>query len=144
MASEPVTRSGQQRPSSVVIATLLQVIQGAGLLGYGIYQLITHGWELDIPVGGWRYIPFPLFESISSGLILTMLGAFTLIVAVAFWFLWDPAWMAAMTMQGLGLVVGLINYLRDRPNYTGMVLGVVIVFYLNHGEVRQMFRWGKR
>ena len=24
------------------------------------------------------------------------------------------------------------------------VLGVVIVFYLNHGEVRQMFRWGKK
>ena len=144
MASELSQKSQQRRPSSVTIATLLQVFQGAGLLGYGIYQLVTHGWELGISVRGWRYIPFPLFESLSSGIILTVLGTFTLIVAIAFWFLWDWAWMAAMTMEGLGLFVGLINYLRDRTNYTGMLLGIVIVFYLNHGEVRQMFRWGKK
>jgi hypothetical protein len=37
-------------------------------------------------------------------------------------------------------VVGLINYFRNRPNYVGMALGVLLVLYLNHQEVREAFR----
>jgi len=131
------------RPASITIATMLQIAQGGGLLVYGIYQLLRHGWALSETVGGWRYIPFPLFESVSSGLILTALGLFTLLVAIAFYFLKEWAWLAAMTMQGLGLFVGLVNYARHRPNFLGMALAVVLVMYLNHQEVQQAFRRSK-
>jgi hypothetical protein len=136
-------QSKKFRPRSIGIATGLLVIQGLGLLGYGIYQLITHGWGFSAVVRGWRYIPFPLFESLSSGIILTVLGAVTLLVAVAFLALTRYAWQAAMTLQGFGLLVGLINYLRHRPNYIGMALGVLLVLYLNHQEVQEAFRLRK-
>jgi hypothetical protein len=128
------------RPRSILIAVLLQVIQGLGLLGAGVYQLLKHGWALSETVWGWRFIPFPLFESLSSGVILTVLGLFTLIVALTFLALKEWAWLAAMTMQGLGLLFGLIGYVLHRPNYIGMALGILIVLYLNNREVLETFR----
>lgn len=136
-------RISRSRSRSIIIATFLQLIQGVVLLFYGIIQIYNHGWAIQQAVGGWRYIPFPLFESLSSGVILTLLGIFTMIVAIAFWFLMDWAWVSAMTMQGLGLVVGLANYLRDQPNYIGMLLGMIIIFYLNHIDVQGTFRQRK-
>jgi hypothetical protein len=130
----------KSRPRSILIAVLLQVIQGLGLLGAGIYQLLKHGWALSETAWGWRFIPFPLFESLSSGVILTVLGSFTLIVALIFLALKEWAWLAAMTMQGLGLLFGLIGYLRYKPNYIGMAMGIVIVLYLNNREVQETFR----
>jgi hypothetical protein len=135
-------RNEKNRPRSIIIAAILMVIQGLGLLGYGIYQLIAHGWGLSATAWAWRYIPLPLFESLTSGIILTLLGAVTLLVAVSFLMLARRAWQAAMTLQGFGLLVGLINYLRDRPNYIGMALGVILVLYLNHREVQEAFRLG--
>jgi hypothetical protein len=128
------------RPRSILIAMLLQVLQGLGLLGAGVYQLIRHGWALSETAWGWRFIPFPLFESLSSGVILTVLGLFTLIVAFTFLALKEWAWLAAMTMQGLGLLFGLIGYVRHRPNYIGMALGIIIVLYLNNRDVQEIFR----
>jgi hypothetical protein len=64
------------------------------------------------------------------------------LVAIAVLLLAKRAWQAAMTLQGFGLLVGLINYLRDRPNFIGMALGVILVLYLNHREVQDAFRLG--
>lgn len=140
--SDEHNQKTRNRPRSIIIAAILLFVQGLGLLGYGIYQLIAHGWGLSATAWGWRYIPLPLFESLSSGVILTILGAISLLVAIAFLMLVRSAWQAAMTLQGFGLLVGLINYLRDRPNYIGMALGVILVLYLNHREVQDAFRLG--
>lgn len=130
----------RKRPSVVVIATILQIIQGGTLLGYGIYQLGVYGWQFTATSDWWRYIPLPLFESLTSGLVLVVLGVFMLVVAIAFWFMKSWAWLLAMSMQGAGLFVGLIDYLRHRPHYLGMLLGIVIFIYLNHRDVQQVFR----
>jgi hypothetical protein len=140
--SDEHKQNRKNRPRSIIIAAILLIIQGLGLSGYGVYQLIAHGWGLRTTAWGWRYIPLPLFESLSSGIVLTVLGAITLLVAISFLMLAKRAWQAAMTLQGFGLLVGLINYLRDRPNYIGMALGVILVLYLNHREVQEAFRLG--
>ncbi|MFN2303122.1 MAG: hypothetical protein ACK2TV_05250 [Anaerolineales bacterium] len=129
----------KKRPSVVVIATILQIIQGGILLVYGLYQLEAYGWEFSATSDWWRYIPLPLFESLTSGLILVVLGIFMLIVAIAFWFMKSWAWLLAMSMQGVGLFVGLIDYLRHRPHYLGMLLGILIFIFLNHRDVQHVF-----
>ena len=130
----------KKRPSVVVVATFLQVLQGGVLLVYGAYQLSAHGWEFSATSDWWRFIPLPLFESLTSGLVLVILGVFMLIVAIAFWFMKNWAWLSALSMQGIGLFVGLVDYVRQRPHYLGMLLGILIFIFLNHQDVQRVFQ----
>ncbi|MGB9673802.1 MAG: hypothetical protein ACPL3P_06650 [Anaerolineales bacterium] len=126
-------------PRSVIILAVLQIIQGGGLLSAGIYQAAAHGWDFKQHLGKWMYIPLPLFESLSSAIVLIGLGGLMLIVSLALLKLYHWAWIFSLTLQGLGLLFGLISYLRQRPNYIGMILGILIVFYLNLDEVQNVF-----
>lgn len=126
-------------PRSVVIVALIQLIQGGGLLSAGIYQAVEHGWGLKEHLGNWMFIPLPLFESLSSAIVLIGLGSLMILMSFALLRLVHWAWLFSMSLQGLGLLFGLISYLRHRPNYIGMALGILIVFYLNLDEVQNAF-----
>ncbi len=126
-------------PRSVVIVAVIQIVQGAGLLSAGIYQAIAHGWGLQQHLGNWRFIPLPLFESLSSAIVLIGLGSLMILMSIALLKLVHWAWLFSMSLQGLGLLFGLISYMRHRPNYIGMALGILIVFYLNLDEVQNAF-----
>ncbi len=127
-------------PRSVVILALIQTLQGIGLLGAGIYQGRLAGWNLWTQFGEWQYIPLPLFESFSNVLVLIVLGSAMILVSAALLRLASWAWLFSMTLQGLGLLIGLVNYLRQRPNYIGMAVGIFLVFYLNLDEVQAALR----
>lgn len=72
------------------------------------------------------------------------LGVLGLIAAIGFALLRPPAWLEAMLVQGLFLLLGLVVYARYRPENTGlyllMLFSIVLVLYLNLGDVRQVFR----
>ncbi len=127
-------------PHSVVILALIQTLQGFGLLGAGLYQGRLAGWNLWTRFGEWQYIPLPLFESFSNVLVLLVLGSAMILVSLALLRRASWAWLFSMTLQGLGLLIGLINYLRHRPNYLGMAVGIFLVFYLNLDEVQAALR----
>lgn len=130
----------RKRPRSVVILALLQILQGGGLLSVGIYQAMQHGWSFQEHIKGVDYIPLPLVESISSAIILIAIGGLMILVSLALIGLYRWAWLVSMSLQGLGLFLGIVNYMRHHPNYIGMVLGILIVFYLNLDEVQAAFQ----
>lgn len=132
--------SKPKRPRSITILSILLLTQSLSLLATGIYQAQTHGWNLSERFPAWRFIPMPLFESLSSAVILIILGGITFLTSLAILGLVRNAWLAAMTIQGVGLLFGLINYLRNRPSYLGILISVIIVLYLNHQEVQDAFR----
>jgi hypothetical protein len=69
--------------------------------------------------------------------VFALLGA---VIAFALLRLKSWAWMAAMELQGLGLIAALYAYLRGNPNYVGMLISIILVFYLNQQEIRAAFR----
>lgn len=130
-----------QRPRSVAILVILQVLQGIGLLAYSLYMGEMYGWgfekrEVQLP----HIAPFEVFEVLSSGLLYLVLAIITLYIALALWLLSSWAWIAAMTLQGFSLLAALVGYLRHHPNYISMLLGILLVFYLNQQEVQSAFR----
>jgi len=135
-SKEPVPR----RPRSVTILAVLQALQGLGLLALGIYRgyLLTWlgGAELLIS----RVTPYVVVDWLTGWVVWITLGIFTLILALAIFRMQRLAWLIAISLQGLGLLVGLVNYIQARPNYAGMIYGIVLVFYLNQQEVRSAFR----
>lgn len=135
--SAPARRS---RPRSATIAALLQILQSLGLLAYGLYLLYQGGWTHVIKSGGLRFIPFPMFERLSSALVVVILAGFTLLVSFAMLARFRWAWLVSMTLQGLGLFTGLVAYGLGRANYVGLLVGVVLVLYLNQGEVREAYQ----
>lgn len=131
-------------PRSVVILAIIQILQGISLLGAGLYQGRLAGWNVWTRFGEWQYIPLPLFESFSNVLVLLILGSAMILVSLALLRLASWAWLFSMTLQGLGLFIGLVNYLRQRPNYVGMAVGIFLVFYLNLDEVQAALRGKKQ
>ena len=140
MAERPEQKTHEQRPLSVSILAGLQFVQSLGFLAYGIHQVATHVW----PEGEWVNTPeliIPIvFEYLTSGIGLIVLGVLTFIVSIELLRLKNWAWLASMTLQGIGLTFSLLAYARQEPNYPAMFLGVLLVFYLNQHEVQEAFR----
>lgn len=118
----------------------LQVIQSAGFLVYGIMQVMTHEW----PDG--EFIQTPemfiraVFEYLTSGVGLIILSVLMFLVSIGLLRYWSLAWLASMSVQGIGLGAALLAYARQEPNFLSMFLGVLLVFYLNQQEVQDAFR----
>lgn len=127
-------------PRSVVLLAIIQALQGVSLFGAGLYQGRLSSWNLWTRFGEWQYIPLPLFEGITNGFVLLALGAAMILVSFALFRLASWAWLISMTLQGMGLFIGLVNYLRHRPNFIGMAVGIFLVFYLNLDEVQAALR----
>jgi hypothetical protein len=49
------------------------------------------------------------------------------------------AWVLAMLLVGISLIVDLYLYISAEPRYLRLVIDVVIAFYLNQGLVREHF-----
>jgi hypothetical protein len=128
------------RPRSVTILAWLQILQSLGLLGYGGYLVDAKGWTFTEKASTIQFIPLALFDWMTNGVILVVLGACMAIVSLALFRLRSWAWLASMALQGAGLFAGLIGYIYGSPNYFGMILGTFIVLYLNRQEVQAAFR----
>lgn len=140
MAREQHSQKPGQRPRSVSILAVLQVIQSLGLLGYGAVQVVTHEWPEGDLAESPETLLLTLFDLITSGIGLIFLALLMFIVSIEMLRLRNWAWMASMSVQGLGLAASLLAYVRQEPNYPAMFLGVLLVFYLNQGEVQDAFR----
>lgn len=129
------------RPRSLQILVILIVMQSLGLFSYGLYLLTLHGWLIrdpGLPLG--RFLPFVLPEDFSFGLVMVLLALLLFLLAVSLRRMKRWAWIAVVFMQGFSLLSALLEYFRNKPNFTGMLLSIVIVFYLNQSEVQEIFR----
>jgi len=130
----------QRRPRSVTILAWLHLVQSLVLLVFGVFLVeASDGFTTRI-ITAIRLIPPAVFQSMLSVLVMVVLAIFGIFVAIALFRLKAWAWLAAMSLQGIGLVAALYGYITGRPNYVGMLIGIILVLYLNQYEVRIAFR----
>lgn len=74
--------------------------------------------------GGWIYL---------ITLVLAIIG----MVRLRRW-----GWVLTMVLVGVGLIIGIWSYFQGTFNYLGMIVNIVIVFYMNQRDVQAPFvRW---
>ena len=132
-AGTSTTRAGsEERPWPVKMLTWLLIIQGIGLLLIGLFNV-----ELET---GLQRI---LVES-SFFASLPALGILALVAAAGFFRPRPGAWVMAMLVQGLTLLITLLFYFRYRSEnlflYAIMVYSIIMVLYLNYAQVPLVFR----
>lgn len=129
------------RPRSVTILAWLALLDGLVRLGFGLFFVLSSGAVLggaNSPLAGLD-LGDP-FADFLLGLVQLILAVPLVWTAIGLFRLRPWAWMWAMALQGLYLLLGLIDYLRGQPDYVSMVVSIAIVLYLNTEEVRDAFR----
>ena len=129
-----------QRPRAVTVVAVGHLLQGVALIVVGGILLLEallaarYGGALDRTE--W-------LELLALGSLLVPLGLLALTVTFSLFRMRPWAWLVAMTMQGMGLAVGLSSHFINDVDYTddaGLAVGILIVFMLNQNEVRRAFQ----
>lgn len=134
----PSLKAHHQR--SVKILAWLHMLQSLALLGFAVYTVSSGGWVEALNETAIQYLPLALFDGMISAVVMMILALLGMAIGLAMLRLQSWAWLPAMSLQGLGLMAALYSYIRGRPNYVGMLIGIFLVFYLNQGEVQAAFR----
>lgn len=129
-----------ERARSISILAWLHGLQAIALLVYGLALLAQVALPAIVQEEAGQFLPLGLFDWMRSGLALVVLGGMGLFVALALFRRQKWAWLVAMSYQGLGLLAGLISYWRGQPHYFGLLVGIILVFYLNQHDVRLAFQ----
>lgn len=137
---DQLIKSQSKRNSGVIILAGLHFIQSLVLLGYGLYLYSVSDQLQSGPERFLRFLPIAWVEGYFSTIAMVIIALTGLIIAVALFQVRRWSWMAAILLQGVGLLAGLFDYLRGQPNYVGMVFGVILVFYLNQREIKMTYR----
>lgn len=48
-------------------------------------------------------------------------------------------WVATMFLIGSSLMISILDYFNEAPRYINMLIGVLVVFYLNERSVRHVY-----
>ena len=115
----------RSRPFGVTIIAVIQVLSA---IAYGVFVLYDRA-DFGNLLGSLGYF----------GVLGPVLGLGGLPIAFGLLRLQRWAWVLTMFWAGLNLVAALLSYYNDEPNYFGMVLSVVTVYYLNQREVQAAF-----
>jgi hypothetical protein len=119
----------RKRPFGLYAVLVLLVLQGPSLIASG--DEVRAGLDRIVPAG---QDPGQVAE-----LLTIPLSLIVLVLVVGLYRLRRWAWVGTMLFVGLGLTVGILQYLRDQPLYGTMLLDVFIVFYLNQRNVQDVF-----
>ena len=93
----------------------------------------------EVRIGVARLLPEDLGDTMAVRAFTLSLVVIYLFVIVGLWRLKRWTWVTTMIFVGIGLTLGIIQYLRDQPLYGTMLLDVFIVFYLNQRDVQDLF-----
>ncbi|HQV69168.1 MAG TPA: hypothetical protein PLJ62_03550 [Thermoflexales bacterium] len=74
-----------------------------------------------------------------SPMVMIGLAIIQICAGIGLWFHKYWAWLATMLLTGFSLVTDLMSYSNSRADYLSMLIGVLIVFYLNQRDVQYMF-----
>ena len=122
----PVTRP--KRPLGVAVIAVFLLVDAV----VGVGQL-----AIDTPLMTRTDTLLSITEWAPAGIVV--LAVLRLVAAVGLWRGSRGAWVLAMLMVGIGLLISLALYWRGDPSYPRMVIDIVIAFYLNQGLVRDYF-----
>jgi hypothetical protein len=147
-STQDAAKQGLQgrRSRTVVILGTLLIVETLVLAFSGLLHLLTANKVLSAPAGlvlflqelstrdGVVHIPF--------GIIFLPLALLSLFATIGFFRVWRVAWVTAMSVQGLSLLMTLILYFDERPKYIYviMIYCIFLVAYLHHSDVKKRFR----
>lgn len=138
------TAAGRRRrsvPRAVRIVVGLLVCQALLLAAIGVYPAFVEPLLSYLPAElGGAHSPGGE-NAASSAIVFVPLGLLALIAVPGFLLLQPAAWVVAMFVQGMSLAGALILYFTAKPGYVYpiMVVGVIMVLYLNYAEVADAF-----
>jgi lysylphosphatidylglycerol synthetase-like protein (DUF2156 family) len=126
----------RHRTRLVSIVAFLLALETAGFLSLALLQWLRGDLFERVSIPGIGPSPFILIFSFLA--VLAFLGT------VGFYRLWPAAWITAVSVQGISLILSLLLYANQRPAYIYwiMIFCIVLVAYLNHSEVKSAFRTG--
>lgn len=150
-------KENRVRPRLIAILTVLLLLQSLLMLFLGL-NLLTDRWaflsswsvfwaELQAAVLLAINIPWQFIEDkvllyyVIAFVILVLASAAALIAGVTFYRGKAVTWILSLVAQIGTLISGLGLYFISRPpqSYWLLLVGVIMVLYLNYGEVRQWF-----
>ena len=119
------------RPWPVTVVGRLLLLQTAVLLAP-----LWPQWPLGPEIWGATTL------DLLTGLLFCLLALSALLAAVGFLRVSRGAWLSALLVQGLSLLMALILYFRGKPThiYLMMLYGIFMVLYLHQAEVQTAFR----
>ena len=129
MAEIPTPTTGYSAPSGdrplgVTIIALLQII--GGVLGLGLSALAIMAAAL-VPIFGFLFLILGVFAA-----LVALVG---LIVGWGLWTLKSWAWMIALILNIINIILALFPF---QP--ISLIIPLIIVIYLQQGEVKRTFR----
>ena len=128
-----------KRPWAVTVVSLLLLLQSIALFTLGAFSLIATSWRFNITIE----TVVEEFPHALRGTFFIALALLALVVAVNFFYLRSRAWISAMLLEGLTLLMALGVYLRGKApyGYLMMLYGIFMVIYLSYSEVQLAFRY---
>ena len=118
----------RERPLGVVVIALFLLADAVVAIGQVVFdtRLSTRS-ETLVNIGEWM----PAF--------VVVIGVLKVVAAVGLWFGSRRAWVVAMLVVGVSLLLSFYVYWVGDPTQARMLINVVIAFYLNQGAVRDYF-----
>ncbi len=120
-----------KRPFGVTVIVLLTLASGLVIL-FPILTLPSLPLVRDLEV----------YAAITpSDLVNVMLIPAQLVLAFGLWYLKRWAWVLYMIQLGISMIVGLQAHFsgQTESDYVVMAVNVLVVFYLNQGDVQRAF-----
>lgn len=139
-------RQAPRRPFGVYVLTLLMLLAilnasleiirvRTGLSGFwaGFDEFFRSRTGLVAMID--HFIDDPTLIQIADGIVIAIWVA----IIIGLWLLQRWAWLALMILTGVSLTFSLVRYFEGQPNYLGMLINVVIAFYLNDRSVQRAY-----
>jgi hypothetical protein len=118
--------TGKKAPKGIVIITILTIISGLILLSMSVFSLIVL-----LPLGPAKLVG-PFF--------LMILGIASIIVSIGLYRGKGWAWTLLLVLSGFGAAGYLLNIVNGQfISVIGVVLDLVIIYYLYRPNVRKFF-----
>lgn len=130
-----------KRPPSVTLIGALLLLQGAlytVFAGSIVALELSRSLEM-LPPELAAEVPWQEMPSLLVVSTTLMIGMFGVVSSIGVLRLRLWGWLMAMIVQGVSMILSLVDYAREDANYVSMFLSAVIVFYLNQRHIRQVF-----
>ena len=127
-----------QRPQGVTILAVLAAI--GGVLGiFGAFALFGAGALAAVVGAGFLTGGFAIFW----GLVTLIQSAVSLVFAYGAWYLKPWAWTVGVGVEGLAVLVALINWIGGNSGFFSFLISAaiagVIIYYLFTPAIKKVF-----
>jgi len=129
-AAPPIKRG--RRPFGLYMILILLTLQAL----VGVFATFFFGLGLLLlPGETWAELNITVIDLLEPITLLVI----TLVVVIGLWRYRAWGWYGMMLLLAYWMATDAIAYFTASPEYASMLLNVVLVFYLNQREVRDLF-----